>query len=303
MRLSDAVALFVVQLEADGRSVSTRDQYARHVSLLARWLAQEEMGNDLDQITHEDLARFLADPRTRTSQRGGPKRPTSMNALRSSLRSFFTYTHSAGWSSENPARLIRRARCGTPPPRGLSDQDRERLLDALTVAQGEEARRDHMLINLMLSTGIRLSSALALRACDVDLDRGDVVLWNAKGARVERIVLGTAIMDHMIGFMAGREAGPLFAGKDGRPISRRHAVRRLDVWMRRAKCKGIANPHMLRHDFAQRLYLATGDLLLVQRGLGHRSIASTLVYARADSERLRAALSRRVSGQAIPRDT
>src|SRR5688572_1399623 len=152
MRLSDAVACFVVQLEADGRSVSTRDQYARHLSLLARWLAQEEMGNDLDQITHEDLARFLADPRTRTSQRGGPKRPTSMNALRSSLRSFFAYGHAAAWCKENPARLIRRAKCGTPPPRGLSDQDRERLLDALTVAQGPEARRDHLLFHLLLAS-------------------------------------------------------------------------------------------------------------------------------------------------------
>jgi site-specific recombinase XerD len=291
MRLSDALALFVVQLEADGRSVSTCDQYARHVSLLIRWLAQEEMGNDLDQITPEDLARFLVDPTTRTSKRGGPKRPTSMNALRSSLRAFFGYVHSAAWSKENPARLIRRARCGTAPPRGLSDQDRERLLDALTVAQGEEARRDHMLFHLLLTTGMRLSAALGLTDKNVDLERADLVVFNCKGNRTERVILGPAIRDHLVGFLSGRPAGPLFTGGNGRPMSRRHAVRRLDVWMLRAGCLGRVSPHGLRHSYAMTLYAQTGDLLLVQRALGHASILSSTTYARTSDHRLRRVIS------------
>jgi integrase/recombinase XerC len=206
------------------------------------------------------------------------------------LKAFFSYAHEAGWTRTNPARLIRRARCGGPAPRGLSDQDRDRLLATLICAQGAEARRDHLLFDLMLSTGIRLSSALALRDCDVDLARGDLVLWNAKGARVERVVLGRDIRDHLVGFLAERAPGSLFPGPDGTPITRRHAVRRLAYWWGRAGCQGKATPHSLRHDFATRLAARTGDVLLVQRALGHRSLASTMVYARADEGRLRAAL-------------
>jgi integrase/recombinase XerC len=290
MRLQDALDRYVVQLEADGRSEHTVGQYRRHVALLGRWLAQEGRSDELAAIDHESLAQFLVSPDARGSRRGGAKRPTSMNALRTSLRTFFGYIHAAGWTRENPARLVRRARCAGPSPRGLSDQDRNRLVAALIVAQGPEARRDHLLIDLMLSTGIRLSSALALRDCDVDLARGDLVLWNAKGQRVERIVLGREVRDHLVGYLAERRPGPLFPGKDGKPITRRHAVRRLACWMERAGCQGTASPHTLRHDFATRLYRRTGDVLLVQAALGHRAIASTVVYARADEGRLRAAL-------------
>lgn len=290
MRLQDALDRFVVQLEADGRSLHTRQQYTRHVALLGRWLAQTGASDDVDAITHETLARFLTSPDARTSRRGGRKRPTTENALRGSLKAFWQYVHAAGWSRENPARLVRRARCGVAPPRGLSDLDRQRLLDTLIAGQGPEARRDHLLFDLMLSTGIRLSSALALRDCDVDLERGDLVLWDAKGRRVERVVLGRDVRDHLVGYIAEREPGPLFPGPDGTAITRRHAVRRLGYWWERAGCRGKATPHSLRHDFATRLVARTGDVLLVQRALGHRSLASTMIYARADERQLRAAL-------------
>jgi integrase/recombinase XerC len=289
MRLLDALDRFVVQLRADGRSENTVQQYQRHVGQLTRWLAQEGHSDELESLDHETIAKFLTSPDARTSRRGEAKRATTMNCLRSSLRAFGSYCHEAGWVGANPCRLIRRARCGGPTPRGLSDQDRVRLLSTLIVAQGVEARRDHLLIDLMLSSGIRLSSALALRDCDVDLARGDLVLWTAKGQRVERIVLGRDIKDHLIGFLGERAPGPLFPGKDGTPITRRHAVRRLAFWMERAGLEPVS-PHKLRTTFALTLYARTHDVLLVQRALGHRSLESTMHYARADEGRLRAAL-------------
>ncbi len=290
MRLADALHRFTIQLDADGRSEHTKGQYQRHIRLLERWLAQEGHSDDVDSLSHETLARFLIAPVARTSRRGGPKRATSMNALRSSMRAFFGYCHGAGWSRENPARLVRRARCAGSPPRGLSDQDRQRLMDTLTVAQGPVARRDHLLFNLMLATGIRLSAALALNDADVDLERGELTVQRAKGDRVEVTYLSPVLRAHLSSYLGGRQPGPLFPGANGRPMSRRHAARRLSIWMQRAGCRGSAHPHTLRHDFAGRTYRKTGDVLLVQRALGHKSILSTLVYAQADSAQLRQVL-------------
>lgn len=290
MRLLDALDRYVVQLEADGRSEHTIGQYRRHVALLGRWLASVGESDELDALAHETLARFLTSSDVRTSRRGGPRKPTSANALRTSLRTFFSYAHAAGWTRENPARLVRLARCEGPPPRGLSDHDRERLLAALIVAQGPVARRDHLLFDLMLSTGIRLSAVLALDMADVDLQRGELLVQRAKGQRVERVILGVAIKDHLVGYLAERPRGSLFPCKSGKALSRRHAVRRLQHWLRMAGCQGHASPHALRHTFALDLYKRTGDVLLVQAALGHRAIASTAVYARADEGRLRAAL-------------
>lgn len=161
---------------------------------------------------------------------------------------------------------------------------------ALEAGKGPLARRDHLLFHLLLATGLRLSAALGLTDKNVDQERADLVAFNCKGGRVERVVLGRAVRDHLAGYLAGRQPGPLFPGPTGQPLSRRHASRRLAVWLRRAGCHSGTPPHGLRHSFATRLLRQTREISLVQQALGHRSILSTLVYAHADVTRLREAV-------------
>ena len=138
-----------------------------------------------------------------------------MNALRSRLRGFFGYLHQAGHLPEDPSRLIRPALCGEAPPRALSEASQERLLTALAAAEGETAARDHALFHLLLGTGIRLGSALALQVEDLDLVAGEMRLRIVKGGRVERVFLPPAVGEHLRGFLAGRASGPVFARADG----------------------------------------------------------------------------------------
>src|SRR5262245_35719005 len=114
MQLQDALSMFLVQLEADGRSPHTIRQYRRHVRAFGAWLGQGGPRRAVATIGHEDVARFLAAPVARTAVHGGPKRAISMNALRTSLRCFFRYLHEAGVVPQNPARLVRRAMCAPP---------------------------------------------------------------------------------------------------------------------------------------------------------------------------------------------
>ena len=80
MRIEDALDRFEVQLVADGRSVHTRNQYRRHVLLLAKWLGDTEV----EQVDHESLAVFLGTPVARLKPDGIEKSQMSMNALRTS---------------------------------------------------------------------------------------------------------------------------------------------------------------------------------------------------------------------------
>ena len=291
MNLELALDRFLVQLKADGRSPHTIAQYRRHIRLLARWMAKEGRASKVERIDHEDLALFLASPRARRSARGGMKKATSLNSLRSSLRCFFAYVHAAGYIPTNPARLIRRAICASPPPRSLSAVEQERLLKALAKGKGTAAERDYALFHLLLATGIRVGSALALEVRDVDLGRREITLRRAKGDRPDRVVLGRAIRQHLRAFTRGRSAGPLFTRNGGgTPIGPRHANRRLQMWLGRAGIKRSLSVHGLRHTFATGLYQRTGDVLLVREALRHRSIASTLVYARPSEANLRVAL-------------
>ena len=290
MDVLDALDRYLVQLEADGRSPHTIGQYRRHVRLLARWLDAEGLGSDLRDLDHEVLARFLASPAARTRPDGAAKRATSTNALRSTIRTFFGWVHAAGYTSTNPARLVRRARCGSPPPRALSDDEQQRLLDALAAAEGPEAERDNALFACMLATGIRVGSAVALDVEDVDLDAGVLYLRRAKGDRPERVFLSREIRDHLRRYLGERTSGPLFPARGGRAMTTRHANRRLQRWLKAAGIERPASCHSLRHAFATSMYRRCRDVLLVKEALRHRSIVSTLVYAQVDEDRLRRAV-------------
>ena len=99
------------------------------------------------------------------------------------------------------------------------------------------------------------------------------------------------LVEHLRTYLGKRVTGPLFPGRSGQAVSIRHVQRRFAAWQTAATIGRKVTVHGLRHGFATRLYERTSDLPLVQRALGHRAIASTLVYARADDHRLRAALS------------
>ncbi len=290
MNLNDALSKYLTQIAADGRSPHTAGQYRRHITLLATWLAGRHHSGDVEAIDHETIAQFLASPVARTRPDGRGKKATSANALRTSLRTFFRYAHEAGYARSNPARLIRRAICGSPPPRALSDEETGKLLLALSQGKGPIAERDHALFALMLGSGIRVGSALALEIGDLDLGRGEMRLRKCKGDMPVTVPLSRAVCDHLRRFAGKQRDGPLFQGANGRAMSARHVQRRLGLWCKRAGIERHVSPHSLRHSFAIRLYRKTRDLLLVQQALRHRSIVSTTVYARADDENVRRAV-------------
>lgn len=286
MTISEALAVYLLQLRADGRSEHSVRQYQRHVRLLTCVLGDVEIG----AITHIGLAQFLVSAVVTHSANGTPKKATTVNAIRSSLRTAFRWWHNAGLIPSNPARLVRLARCGSPPPRSLSEDEQQRLLGVLASATGWEAERDRALFGLMLATGIRLASALAIDVADVDLPRGEILLRTAKGDRPRKVFLGAAALAHLLLYIRPRSKGPLFPSRQGRALSSRQAQRRLADWFATADI-GHGSPHSLRHSFGMRIYHATHDVLLVQRALGHRSISSTVAYARSSDDELRAAVN------------
>jgi site-specific recombinase XerC len=290
MTIDHALSLFLVQLEADGRSPHTIGQFRRHVRALARWLAAERLPLDVQAIGHEDIAAFVASPVARCRPDWTPKTGTSVNAMRSSLRGFFSYLHRAGMIHQDPTRLLRRAICSPPPPRALTDDEQERLLEVLDGGESYEARRDAALVRVMLGTGLRLSSALALRVEDVDLVAREVTIRSAKGDRPDRLPISRKVTRLLADWIGDRREGVLFGSRSGWSLCSRHVQRRFRQAVEAAGIARPVTPHSCRHAFATALLRRSGEIAIVQAALRHRSIASTLVYARIDGERLRAAI-------------
>ena len=143
------------------------------------------------------VARFFADGAARNSCRGGPKKAVSLNAMRTSIRCFCAHLHDAGLVSANPARLLRRARCAPPPPKALHADEQERLLEVLAAASGPEAERDRMLVELLLGTGIRVGSALALDVEDIDFHHGEIALRRTKNDRPATGITPVAVAEKL----------------------------------------------------------------------------------------------------------
>ena len=290
MDLQAALQAFLLQLEADGRSPHTIGQYRRHGTTLAGWLASTGSSTNIAKLSPDVLARFFADDAAKNSCRGGAKKAVSLNAMRTSIRCFAQHMHDAGLVAANPARLLKRARCAPPPPRSLRDDEQKRLLAVLAAATGPEAARDRMLVEVLLRTGIRIGSALALDVGDLDFAHGELTLRSTKNNRPTTAVLPADVAKRLNAFVAGRTDGPVFLAGDAR-ISMRHAQRRLTAWFAKAGIAG-KSAHSLRHSFACGLLAKTGDLRLVQNAMNHASIVSTTVYAQIDREKLRAAVGR-----------
>ena len=104
------------------------------------------------------------------------------------------------------------------------------------------------------------------------------------------VFLRPELVEVLATWVGDRDRGPVFASRDGEVLTARQAQRRFEHWLGRAGIRGGFSPHSLRHTFALGLYAKTGDVLVVKEALGHRAITSTMVYARASAERVRAAV-------------
>ncbi len=291
MRIETALGKFLLQLQADGRSVLTADQRRRHVLAFAAWLAAEHRTQDLGRITHEVVAEFMVSPAARSRRDGGIKRATSTNQLRTSLRCFFGYCEEAGLVRRSPAKLLKLARCSSRPPTAITDAECRRLFTTLSKSDDPRAARDHALFHLLRATGARIGAALALAVADVDFRRREIALLFNKNDSPTTVPINDALRRHLRAYIGKRREGPLFLGRDGQPMSGRNARARLRIWAEKAGIDRSLSPHAFRHALGMDVYRRTGDLLLTQAALGHRAIASTTSYARADTARVRAALA------------
>jgi len=184
-------------------------------------------------------------------------------------------------------------------PKALSEEEIELLLGAV-VGDMPAARRDRAILELLYSTGMRISEMVGLSRHDLALDDGTLRAFG-KGAR-ERIVpvgrmareamaawLGRGGRDRLVPHQWARrdDAEAVFLNMRGGRLSRQGAWAIVRHHGDRVGLGDRLTPHVLRHSCATHMLDHGADIRVVQELLGHASVATTQVYTKVSTERLR----------------
>jgi integrase len=193
------------------------------------------------------LARFLTSAEAQRRPDGRAKRTGSLNALRSSQRGFCAFLETSGFGERSHARVLRMARVGATPPKGLRPEEVAALLAALAADASLAGKRDRALFSFLLGTGARLGSALALEVGDLDLGAGTATLRELKRGGTLTVYLRAELVALLTAAVEDRRTGPVFAGRDGGHLCPRHVQRRFTEWLAKAGVRARYSPHSCRH--------------------------------------------------------
>ncbi|MBL4609513.1 MAG: tyrosine recombinase XerC [Pseudomonas sp.] len=212
----------------------------------------------------------------------------SLQRLLSAVRSFYQFLIRERLCRHNPAVDLRAPRSPRKLPRALDADLTAQLLDDDS-DDDWLAVRDHAMLELFYSSGLRLSELAGLDLHELDLAEGEVRVLG-KGSKTRLVPVGRMAREALQRWLEVRLLSPtaeqaLFIGKQGRRLSPRAIQLRVRRW-------GVANigqhlhPHMLRHSFASHVLESSGDLRAVQELLGHADISTTQIYTHLDFQHL-----------------
>jgi integrase/recombinase XerC len=219
----------------------------------------------------------------------------------SAWRAFYRWLGERVDMPANPVAAVRAPKQPKRLPKALSVDDATALMEA-SAAQNAEGLRDHAILELFYSSGLRLSELVGLDVAFVeangyrsagwlDLAAAEVTVLG-KGKRVRTVPVGRKAIEAIGAWLAVRgpfvkaDAHPLFLSARGARMSPNAVRERVKRAALTAGIPANVHPHVLRHSFATHLLQSSGDLRAVQELLGHASVAATQIYTSLDFQHL-----------------
>jgi len=216
--------------------------------------------------------------------RGKGQDARSVNRKLSAVRGFFRFLISQGIVEENPTANVRSLKQSQRQPRFLPIEEMTRLLEG-----AEIPARDLAVLEVLYSTGIRVSSLVMLNVEDYDR-KSAMLRVSTKGRKEQVVPLGEPAQDSLESYLAERPmpkpGEPMFLNNHGGRLTSR-SVQRLVRKLGLQLGVGRVTPHTLRHSFATHLLDAGADLRSIQELLGHKSLKTTQKYTHVTLRQLR----------------
>ncbi|WP_289709815.1 tyrosine recombinase XerC [Actinobacillus suis] len=204
------------------------------------------------------------------------------------LRQWFNYLVQQEQMMVNPALGIKSPKVGKHLPKNIDAEQVGQLLN--TEASEPLELRDLAMMELMYSSGLRLSELQGLDLGDMDLATREVKVLG-KGNKERILPIGTKALQALQAWLGVRndfnpQDNAVFLNKRGGRLSHRSIQLAMQKWGKKQGLETHLHPHKLRHSFATHMLEASGDLRAVQELLGHSSLSTTQIYTSLDFQHL-----------------
>src|SRR5208282_1285352 len=268
-----------------GLSNNTMLAYRQDMQRFAGFMNEQQVA--LKDATRSDVVDFLC-----ALYQGGLN-CRSVARYQATIRNFYRFCVTEGVIQEDPVATIDSPKIRPGLPHFLSVADVERLL-AQPDGSTPIGLRDKAMIEVMYSTGLRVSELCALRVADIQMNSGSLRCIG-KGNKERVVPVGRKALGIVQQYlnesrpkMLRLGASPyLFLNKFGGKIGRIQVWQLLRKYGEKAGLREPLSPHMLRHSFATHLLDGGADLRSVQIMLGHSDITTTQIYTHVVEERLK----------------
>ena len=249
------------------------------------------------QVTERDAEDYVLVLRTGSDGRAVLS-PSSVARSVVALRGWHRFLALDGLAPTDAAADVRPPAQPRRLPKAISVEDVGRLLDAAGVGDGPVPLRDRALLELVYSTGARISEAVGLDVDDLDLTAGRAaVRLLGKGGKERVVPVGSYAAEAVDAYLvrgrpalaaAGRGNAAIFLNTRGARLSRQSAWAVLHAAAERAGLDAAhVSPHTLRHSFATHLLAGGADIRVVQELLGHASVTTTQIYTMVTPDTMR----------------
>ena len=202
------------------------------------------------------------------------------------LRSFYKFLVKRDRVSSNPVISIKTPKQDKKLPKFLEYEEVVRLLNT-PPANTCLGARDRAILEVLYSTGMRVSELVSLNMDDVDF-LSEVIHIRGKGKKERICPIGSSALQAIQNYIEFRnrrmsndsnfDSRVLFANKHGQRLSTRSVRRKMDKYLIESGLDPAISPHTLRHSFATHMLNNGADLRSVQELLGHQSLSTTQIY-------------------------
>ena len=289
MEIAAVISSFLMHVRVEkGLSANTISAYKRDLIKFEEFARKRKL--TLESVGRDDLVDFLAGLyRQKLESRTVARQLVT-------LRNFFRFAQTQGLIPEDPSINLESPKIRRHLPGYLRLEEVEKLLEQpdSSTATG---LRDRAMLEVLYSTGLRVSELISLGVSDLDAKIG-CVRCIGKGDKERIVPVGKKALGMVDKYLregrpqllrnARTNSGPaLFVNRRGVALSRVGVWKILSAYGRRAGLRVALTPHMLRHSFATHLLERGADLRSVQLMLGHADISTTQIYTHVVEERLK----------------